>query len=75
MQQQQPRHLRNNNGRGLNATSSAILNNVVHGIYATSSAMNPTQHVRHKKVDDELEAARIVGLGSRLSILNFVIVR
>ena len=66
---------RNNNGRGSNATSSAILNIVGRGIYTTSLAVNPTQHVRHKKVDGELAAARIVGLGNILSILNFVIVR
>ena len=78
MQQRKPRRLQNSNGRGSNATSSAILivlNIVGHGIYTTSLAVNPTQHVRHKKVDGELAAARIVGLGNRLSILNFVIVR
>ena len=33
------------------------------------------QHIRHKEVDGELAAARIVGLDNRLSILNFVTVR
>ena len=75
MQQQHPRHLQNNNHHGSNATLSAILDIVGHGIYTTSLAVNPTQHVRHKKVDGKLSAAHIVGLGNRLSILNFVIVR
>ena len=62
MQQQQPRHGQNNNDRGSNTTSSAILNIVGHGIYTASLAVNPTQHVRQKKVEGKLAAARIVGL-------------
>ena len=78
MQHFRARHLRDIIGRGSNATSLAILivlNIVGHSTYTTSLAVNPTQHVRHKKVDGELAAAHTVGLGNRLSILNFIIVR
>ena len=65
-------HLRNNNGRRIYATSLVAE-------YITSFSTASTQHaLRNKnwagKIGLELAAARLVGLGNRLSILKFVLV-
>ena len=90
MQNCRGRHLRNIISHGIYATSSAVapteqqrpqnLRDIVgRGIYITSFSTASTQHaLRNKnwagKIGLELAAARIVGLGNRLSILKFVLV-